>query len=134
MFTWTFTNRIVGICLIVMGLVIYGIEGLLVAMVLSAWFTYLIYAWLVSKYIGFKLLDQLKSLLPSILLTLSSTIVCIVCILFLPCTSFVSAIISSILYICVYVGLSKLFRLDSYYYCLDLINLFANKIFKKNKK
>ena len=42
MFNWTLVKKIVGIILIVSGLVFYGITGLLIGMVLNAWFTFFI--------------------------------------------------------------------------------------------
>lgn len=57
MFKWTFVNRSIGIGLIVGGLYLFGIIGLLVGMVLSSWLNYIVYAFLVSKYIGYNMKD-----------------------------------------------------------------------------
>ena len=58
MFSWTLVKRISDIVLIVGGLLIEGINGLLLGMVISAWLAFFINSWLVSKHIGYKLNKQ----------------------------------------------------------------------------
>lgn len=131
MFKWTFTNRILGIIMIVAGLLAYGIKGLLVVMVISSWFTYFIYAYLVSMHIGYGFGSQMTALIPCVLMTLAASVACMISLWLLPFNIYINAAISTIIYITIYFTISRVFKVDSYYYCKDLARLFTKKIFKK---
>ena len=69
LFNWTLIKRLLGIILIVVGFIVYGIWGLLLGMMSASYIMYIINAVLVSKYIGYKLTSQFKDLLPTLLIS-----------------------------------------------------------------
>lgn len=131
MFKWTFVNRSIGIGLIIGGLYLFGIEGLLVGMVLSSWLNYIVYACLVAKHIGYKLHDQIYALFPSLTLTTISSLICYSINLFSPLSMYWTSIISTIVFIMVYVFISITVKLDSYYYCKSIVSSFMNRKINK---
>lgn len=68
LFKWTMIKRISGIGLIIAGFVMFGFQGVLWGMVLTSITIWLCNFWLVDKYIGYKFLNQIKDLLPVMLL------------------------------------------------------------------
>lgn len=64
MFVWTIVKRVVGICFVVVGLWLYGMNGLLIGMVLNTWFSYFVNISLVSRHIGYKWWMQLRDISP----------------------------------------------------------------------
>lgn len=69
LFNWTLIKRLLGIILIVVGFIVYGIWGLLLGMMSASYIMYIINAVLVSKYIGYRLTSQFKDLLPTLLIS-----------------------------------------------------------------
>lgn len=120
MFGWTVVKRVVGICLIIGGLILWGIKGLLVGMVLQSWLIYLINAFQVHKYIGYLLYRQLANLLPILLLSLSSFVAayCVV-FLFQGMNMYVLSVIRVFVFAAVYFAGSLIFKIDSYKYIVD---------------
>lgn len=72
MFRWTIVKRSLGLLFIICGFLLFDIWGLLAGMVISEWVIYLINAMLVSRYIGYRLFNQLCDLLPSLVLSIIS--------------------------------------------------------------
>lgn len=131
MFIWTMIKRSVGILLIVGGLVIWGMNGLLGGMVLSAWINYAINSWLVSKHIGYRLLDQIKDLLPIFLLSLASVIPAFFLGLFFTINLYVDSLVIFLVFVLFYFGASVLIKPDAYIYCKSFMPMLFNKIRKK---
>lgn len=75
MFRWAVVKQSVGILTVVIGLLAYGIYGLLAAIVVRAWLVYFINAYLVSKYVGYKMRVQLFDLFPILLVSALSLVV-----------------------------------------------------------
>ena len=75
LFKGTLIKRGLGLVFIIGGLFITGIKGLLVGMVISSWLIYLINAILVHRYVGYRIVYQIKDLLPIIIVSLLSFIV-----------------------------------------------------------
>lgn len=69
MVTYTIYKRLLGFSMIIIGMLLWGIYGLLVGMVLQSWFAYVINVNLVSKYIGYSLKKQIFDLAPTVILT-----------------------------------------------------------------
>ncbi len=72
MFKWAIVKQTVGILAVFVGLLGCGIYGLLFAIVARAWFVYFVNAYLVSKYIGYKMRKQLIDLMPILLISVVS--------------------------------------------------------------
>ena len=131
MFTWTMVKRVIGIALIVGGLVVEGINGLLWGMVISAWFNYAINSWLVSKHIGYSIRQQIKDMLPIILLAIVSFVPASLVLIFANVNLYVDSFISFLVFIIIYILVSVICKLEAYTYCKSIIPIFFNKIKRK---
>lgn len=65
MFYSTLFKRIVGIGIVVGGLILWGMKGLLIGVVVNTWFAYFVNITVVSKYVGYSNIQQLKDILPA---------------------------------------------------------------------
>ena len=133
MFTWTIIKRTIGLGLIIGGLVLWGIKGLLIGMVLQSWVIYIINAYQVDKYIGYKLVAQLKNLAPILVLTLISFIVSYCCYFLFDSSinMYLLALIQLSVFLLGYLGSAILFKMESYYYIKDTIPLLFGELKKK---
>lgn len=125
MFSWTIIKRTIGIVLMVAGLVAYGIKGLLVGMVIQSWVIYLINAYQVHRYIGYKLSEQFLNLLPTMILSIVSWAVTYSLSFLLPhWNMYVIAVIRLLTFVVVYLGGSILFNMESFRYVKETIPIF----------
>ena len=131
MFSWTLVKRIIDIVLIVGGLIIEGINGLLIGMVISAWIAFIINSWLVSKHIGYKLNKQFVNLMPIVLLTVIAIVPSFIYPHIFHINMYLDAIIESVLFLTIYICGSIILKLDAYLYCNDTIRTILNKRRKK---
>ncbi len=134
MFSWTLIKRAIGLALVVGGLAFYGMKGLLLGMVLQSWLIYLINAYQVHKYIGYKLHTQLLDMLPIMVMAVVSWLLGYFLVLLLPnLHMYILAIIRFLVFVGVYIGGSVLFKMNSYLYVKETLPMFLTK-FKKGKK
>lgn len=134
MFSWTIIKRAIGLALIVGGLAAFGIKGLLVGMVMQSWLIYLINAYQVHKYIGYKLFDQLLDLLPILVLALISLAIAYCTVYLIPDSNmYILALVRLFVYVAVYLGGSVLFKMESYKYMKETLPMFLSKFKKKSK-
>ena len=132
LFQWTLIKRVGGISLILGGLALWGMKGLLGGMVLQSWLIYLINAFLVHNHIGYNFLEQIKDLVPIVLLSLLSATVSFLLGLMLPVLNiFILAVIRLLVFAIIYVGSSVLLRLESYTYFIENIPIIIGKLIKK---
>lgn len=75
LFIWTLVKRVMGIAFVVTGLLIAGMKGLLVGMVINTWFSYAVNIGMVSKYIGYKWWNQLKDIMPVMVVSIIAAII-----------------------------------------------------------
>lgn len=127
MFLWTLVKRSVGIGLIVGGLALFEMPGLLVGTVLQVWFMYVVNIYLVSKHIGYKWQQQIKDLLPILLLTLSAFGLSFLTNHLLGFNMYVNGIISIIVFVVVYYIGSKLFKFEE----LSMVKQIASRLISK---
>ena len=133
MFSWTLIKRALGLLLVVGGLFAFGIKGLLVGMVMQSWLIYLINAYQVHKYIGYKVLTQLIDLLPILLLAVVSWAIAF-CLGYIVHNwhMYVIAVIRFFVFIGVYIGGSMLLKLECFKYVKETLPLFFAKFRKKS--
>ena len=131
MFNWTLVKKIVGIILIVSGLVFYGITGLLIGMVLNAWFTFFINSWLVDKHIGYKIWNQMKDLLPTCIVTVTSVVPAYLIGMIVNVNMYVDSFVIFFVFITIYFTISVLFKIEAFIYCKSFVPMILNKIRKK---
>lgn len=121
MFIWTVIKRAVGIGVIIVGLVLFGMKGLLVGMVLSSWFSYLVNISLVSKFVGYKWSDQLLSIMPVLIASVVSAVAAFIVGYFLNLSMYPDGIVKLFVYVMVYMGWSLVFKPEAYNYFLTII-------------
>ena len=129
MFLWTLIKRGVALLFIVGGLAAFGMKGLLIGMVIQGWLVYLINAYLVHKYIGYKLTNQLLDLFPIFVLAIVSFSASY-CLRFLfpNCNIYILASIRLIAFILIYLFGSILFKMQSFIFVKETIPLFISKM------
>ena len=104
-----------------MGLLSFGMKGLLAGVVINYWFSYLVNISLVSKHIGYKWYQQIKDLLP---VGIVSVVIAVICYLIgtqLHLGMYVDGLVMLIVYLVLYVGWSVVFKPEAYLYFLSVI-------------
>lgn len=117
---------------IVLGISIsYGVYAIALGSIVSSIFALFIYTYPNKKLIDYGLFEQIKTLIPSLIVSVIMGI-SIYLLNYLTISRISILILQFILGIIVYILLSSIFKLDSFYYLLDLVkNLFINKQHKK---
>ena len=131
MFRWTLIKRSIGLCFVIGGLATFGMKGLLGGMVLQSWLIYMVNALLVDRYIGYKLMKQIKDIMP--ILFLSAVALVFSYLLAYIVTSlnmYLLAIAQFFLFIAVFFGGSILFKMESYRYFVDNLPLIIGRLKK----
>jgi len=116
MFIWTLVKRIMGILFVVIGLLLYGMNGLLIGMILNTWFSYFVNIGLVSRYIGYKWWSQLFDIIPTFLISVSIAILCYFIGEYFNLSLYFDGILKFVLYVILYMLISKLFKIEAYKY------------------
>lgn len=134
MFVWTFVKRAVGIAFVVAGLLLDGMRGLLIGMVLNAWFSYFVNIWLVSKHIGYRWQKQLLDILPVLLASLFAAAVAYFAGRLCSLSLYADGALKFIIFMALYIAWSMLFRPEAYQLFCVAAKPFIKKIkYKKNK-
>lgn len=128
MFRWTIVKRIIGLCFVVGGLALFGIYGLLWGAVLNTWFCYFVNIWLVSKYIGYKWFNQILNLIPIILLSGITTLVCYLLGKYLQFAMYKELVLNILLYVILYILASAMLKMESYRYTKSAVMQLFNNI------
>lgn len=121
MFSWTIIKRIVGIIVMIGGLMVFGMKGLLIGVIINNWFSYFVNGWLVSKYIGYKLVQQLLDILPVFISASFSAIVSYFCGFFMGLGLYVDGLIKLFVFVFVYMSWSLLFKPESFIYTKNIL-------------
>ena len=133
MFRWTIIKRGIGLCLIVGGLAVCGMRGLLIGMVVSAWFIYFVNAYLCDKYIGYKMLEQMRDFIPILAISILAIVISWFLSYFLSeFNIYFIAIIQFVTFVFIYWGGSVLFKMESYRYFKENLPLILGR-FNKNR-
>ena len=125
-------KKIVGIITIVLTFRISVLAialGGIVASVLSQ----IINAWPNKKLMNYSYLDQLKDIIPSILLAAFMG-GCVYCINLLHLNNWLTLIIQVPLGALIYIGFSALFKIEAFTYCLNMIKPVVSKFLNKSKE
>lgn len=132
MFSWTLVKRAIGLALIVGGLATFGIKGLLVGMAMQSWLIYLINAYQVHKYIGYKLFIQFLDILPVLVLAFVSFAVAYCTVYLIPESNmYILALIRLFVFVAVYLGGSVLLKMESFKYVKESLPMFMAKFDRK---
>ena len=128
MFVWTVVKRLVGIGLVVLGLLLYGMKGLLVGMVLHTWLSYFVNISLVSKYIGYKWWVQIWNIMPMLIISCVIAVVCYTLSSVLKMPLYIDGLMQFCLFILLYFLCSILFKLEAYSYTLSVVKPIVLKL------
>ena len=127
-FTLNLIQRIVGLLLMFVG-VRYSVKGLLIAVVVSAYFSYFLYSLANSRLLGYGLWKQLKDVFWGLLLSVSVGVVVYMLGRYLTWHPYLVMTIQIIIYIGLYWGVSKLLRFEGYSTYREVLNqiIFKNR-------
>lgn len=110
LFVWTLVKRIIGISFVVIGLLIAGMKGLLVGIVINTWFAYAVNIALVSKHIGYKWWNQLKDIMPVMVVSIVAALVSYGVSMLFNFSMYVDGVLKVTLYAAVYFGWAFIFK------------------------
>ena len=130
-FVWTIVKQSVGIVLQVVGLIVWGMWGLLIGKVLSSWFSYLVNISMVSKYVGYKNFQQLIDVSPIFFASAISFVIGYIVSGWLGLSLYVDAIAKIAIFAITYLGWSLVFKPEPYTYALSIVRTLKSK--KSNK-
>lgn len=136
MFIWTVVKRVVGISAVVLGLMFWGMKGLLAGVVFNYWFSYFVNISLVSKHIGYKWNQQIKDLLPIGIVSVVIAAICYFVGNLLHLGMYTDGGVKLIIYLVLYLGWSFVFKPEAYKFFISVIPDKFNfiKRFKKATK
>ena len=126
-FVWTVIKKVVGISLQVVGLIVWGMWGLLAGKVMDSWFSYLVNISMVSKHVGYKNYQQLRDLAPIFIVSgIAGGAGWFVGSL-LNWGLYPVAIVQTLVFVALYMGWSLLFKPDAYTYTLSILGALKHK-------
>ena len=136
LFIWTVIKRVIGLSAVVLGMVFYGMKGLLIGVVFNYWFSYFVNISLVSKHIGYKWFQQIKDLLPVGIASLIIAAICYYAGTMLHLGLYADGGVKLILYTALYLGWSVLFKPEAYNYFLRVLpdTAIFQKLFNRKQK
>ena len=129
MFNWSLVKITVSLTLVVCGLWLFGMKGLLVGNVISAWFNLSVNMGLVSKYIGYKWHKQILDISPVAITSVICAAICYALGYLLNLSLYPDGIVKCLVYVALYMGWSLFFKPEAYTYTLSVLPL--DKIKKK---
>jgi peptidoglycan biosynthesis protein MviN/MurJ (putative lipid II flippase) len=109
-------------------------KGLLVGMVLNAWFSYFVNIWLVSKHIGYRWQRQLLDTLPVLLASVVAAAAAFAVGWFWPMSLYVDGAVKLVIFLALYVAWSLLFHPVAYQYFCTVLKPMMKKIKKRKNK
>lgn len=133
MFYWGVVKQVLSLGLIVGGLLIAGIWGLLVGMVIKSWLSYFINCYLIDKYIGYGIKEQIVDLMPVLVLSFIAFGAAFFIRAEVNWDTYLIAVAQLSLYIVIYIGGSLLFKKELILGTWDLVGPSLNKLTRKNK-
>lgn len=121
MFLWTVVKRLVGIGGVVLGLVWFGMKGLLAGVVFNYWFSWFVNVSLVSTHIGYKWYRQIRDIFPVTIASFLAALVSYGVGYLLHLDMYPDGIVKFTVYVIIYLGWSFVFKPEAYTYFLTII-------------
>ena len=112
-------KKAVGIISIIVAL-LYGVMAMAYSMLFTSFMSQLINSWPNKKLMNYGYLEQIKDMLPNILLSLFMG-ACVYCITFFNLGNIITLIIQVLLGVLIYVAGSIIFHIDSFEYCFTMM-------------
>ncbi len=129
MFRATIVKRGIGLMLVVLGLYFWGLNGLLLGVVMSSYVIYIVNAYLVHKHIRYTLIQQLFDLLPIIVVTCISGIVAYAVGRMIPLHLYLVAVIQAVVFVAIYLSLSTILKLSAFADSYEILKGILKKFF-----
>lgn len=133
MFVWTLLKRAVGISAVVLGLIFFGMKGLLAGVIINYWFSYFVNISLVSKHVGYKFWRQIGDLLPVAIVSLIAAAASYGVGYLLHLNMYPDGLVKAGVYAIIYLGWSFIFKPEAYTYFLTIIPA-KFRFWERNKK
>ena len=121
MFIWTFIKRIIGFTAMVGGLMLFGMKGLLIGVIINAWFAYFVNTSLVSKHIGYKQVQQYLDIAPVAVASVIIAGITYFGVGLLNFNLYMDGLVKLIVFLALYLGWSFVFKPEAYTYFLTII-------------
>ena len=134
MFMWTVVKRTIGINAMVIGLIVWGMRGLLCGVIFSTWFAYFVNISLVSKYVGYKAIRQLLDLLPNMIAAVICAVATYTICHFLHLSLYLEGAAMIVVYTLLYLGWSMLFKPEAYTFFVDTVGKLYKRLRSKRKR
>lgn len=131
MFYWGIVKQTLGVALIVGGLVVAGIWGMLVGMVVKSWVVYFINCYLVDKYIGYKIREQIFDLSAVFIMSIVAFVMAYLCGVFLHCGMYIVATLQILIYIGIYCGATFVYKKELFGDAWELAQPLVSKLKRK---
>lgn len=133
MFVWTLLKRAVGIGAVVLGLIFFGMKGLLAGVIINYWFSYFVNISLVSKHVGYKFWRQIGDLLPVAIVSFIAAAASYGVGHLLHLSMYPDGLVKVGVYAIIYLGWSFIFKPEAYTYFLTIIPA-KFRVWERNKK
>lgn len=124
-------KKVVGMILLLSSMW-FGVMAIAYSLLLGSLCSQIINTWPNRKLLNYSYWDQIKDILPSILLAVGMGI-CVKVIGYLPLPTIVTLLIQILSGVCIYILGSILTKNDSFYYLWDIVKKFLEKRSKKGK-
>ena len=121
MFLWTLLKRAVGIGAVVIGLLFFGMKGLLAGVVFNYWFSYMVNISLVSTHVGYKWTRQILDLMSVAIASTTAALISYGVGYLLHLNMYPDGLVKLGVYLVLYLGWSMIFKPEAYTYFLTII-------------
>ncbi len=128
-FAWTILKRSLTIVFCVVGILLFGIYGLLWSSVAGAWMVYFVNAYLVHRHVGYSFINQVLDILPSLLLAVIIGVIAYYVGTLFDINMYLKAFLQASFCTITYLFASWLFRIDAFSYLFEMIK----KRFRRTK-
>lgn len=115
-FKWTIIKRSLTIVFCIIGIVLWGMKGLMWSCSFGAWSVYFINAFLVTKHVGYSFWNQLMDIIPFIGMSVFAGIIVYLLGGYLSINMYVVALIQTLLFAILYLIMSYVFKVDAFNY------------------
>ena len=127
MFGWEIVKRTAGIILQIGGLCLFGLKGLLLGNIISAWLAYFINITMVSNHVGYKNSQQIKDLSPTFIVSAIAIFVSYLGVEYLDLGVYLDGIVKALIFIIIYLIWALLFKPTAYHYALSIVKPIIKK-------
>ncbi len=100
-----------------------GVMGIAIGGIINSFASQIVNAWPNKKLLNYSYLEQIKDIIPNMLLSTAMGVICFL-LLYLPINPWFIFVLQVVLGATFYIFISKIFGFDSYQYCFGLVKSF----------